>query len=179
LFCAVIFALIKASGAINGTVSDPAYQNSPAQAFVPPASVTLVDPTYLDAPRLPDVDYIAVVSQTRALTSDIADLTVTATQLQHAGLSAADAQSTILLLRTNDSTLHGRQFSISQNLLVTPGSNDNSAVVGANVQYSSTAGGGPPLSASESFSYQLVGAHGWQLQSVSLQLVNSSGGISS
>jgi hypothetical protein len=176
LFCAVVFALIKASGAINGTVSQPAYQNTPAQGFVPPASVTLVSPTYLTAPRLPDVDFIAVVGSARSLADSVADLTVTSAQLQHAGLSAQSAQSTILDLHADDATLSGRQFDVAQNLPLMPGTNDTSAVVTASVQYSGS-GDQSPVSATENFSYALSPSNQWLLQSVSLIINSSTGGI--
>jgi len=179
LFASVIFSLFKVVGAFSGQTSSPTYRNTPAAAFVPPASSVLVDPTYLEQPRLPDADFIAVATTTRSLMNAVANLTVTPAQLQAAGLSSGTAQATVTSLQANNATLQGRQFSVQQAFTVTPGGDANSAVVGTTVQYSSGQDGSPPVTATMSFSYARGSnsyaspAYGqWQLQSVVLTVEN-------
>jgi hypothetical protein len=172
LLCGIVFALIKATGAINGSVTQPAYRNTPAQAFIPPASVTLVSPQYLTQARLPDVDYVAVVGSARTLVDAVAKLNVSAAALEHQGMNAGDAGVTVDELHAEDAALAGRSFNIEADLVMTPGSNYASAVVAASVQYSSAAAT-PPVNATIDFSYALTGVHKWSLQSVTLQLQGS------
>lgn len=175
IFSALIFSVFKVATSFSSKKPDYTYANTPAQAFVPPASSVLVEPSYLSQPRLPDPDFIAVVTATKALASPVANLTVTQAQLEAQGMSASLAQSTVLTLQGNDSSLQGRSFSVDGDYTVTPGSAGDTAEVSTVAQYSTGQSGSPPVTASLSFSfnrasdtYPSAGYDKWVLQSTVL-----------
>lgn len=178
LFAAIIFALYKGVSALTSSSAKPAYQNTPSQAFVPPASSVLVDPTYLTQPRLPDGDLVAILSSAEDLMTPTAQLTVSQAQLEKAGMTAYAAQQTILALQGQAGNLQGRQVSVQTNSIqVSPGADQNSASVQVPVDYSQSSSGAPPVQATEDFSYTRASDNYasslykvWQLQALILNV---------
>lgn len=177
LLIGVGYSIYRAAEAFSPQDPVPEYQRSPSPAFAIPDTVSIVDPTAVNTPRLPDDAYQQIIPKAQALTEDVADRSLTSGVLMRLGMDERNANQSIGRLNYyygQIEQIENRDADPSKDLSFSNISPDG-ASVGSTIEYpappivNESDSIPPPVTMSLDYQFVRKGAE-WRLQGMTIEL---------